>query len=427
MSLDRHIAPSVWASPAETADHPPLSRDAAADVVVVGAGFVGLSAGLELASTGRSVVILDAGQLADGASASSAGHVGPMLYGAKKSADQVIAALGESQGTKLNRLVAESGRALFETIDRYGIACELRRGYVGVYRSEKSLARASGLFERWRAFGGRYEMIGSTEVRRCIGSDRYAGGVLLPEGGFLNPAMLQGGLAETARRSGVSIHGCSRVVAVEQDGGAWRVRTAAATVRTKQVLLAAGIGNGAIHPALAGTIYPLSCGVVATAPLEDGGRDMVPAGGPVADFDDPAIFAPAISADGRLVISFLMNGSRPDLERSARPARERLQRVFSRADIPAFQSFSWGKVQVTPDGLPRIFSLGAGFTAVTGCNGLGLTLGLTAAREAARFFCGAGVEELALPVTGPVRLPAASMLPKVLEKTLVPIANRMGK
>lgn len=143
-------------------------------------------------------------------------------------------------------------------------------------------------------------------------------------------------------------------------------------------------------------------------------------------FRSEAIFAPAISVDGRLVVSFLMDGSQPSAERSAGPARKRLQRAFGRTALPRFESFSWGKVQVTPDGLPRIFSLDAGLTAVTGCNGLGLTLGMTAAREAARLICGVEAGELAFTVTGPARLPAARLIPKAMEKVIVPLANRLG-
>jgi len=47
------------------------------DILVVGAGLTGLSAGLRLASRGRTVTIVDAGAVAGGASAMNGGMVSP--------------------------------------------------------------------------------------------------------------------------------------------------------------------------------------------------------------------------------------------------------------------------------------------------------------------------------------------------------------
>ena len=52
---------------------PPLQENTAADVVVVGAGFAGLSAAIELARRGYAVVLLEADRVCSGASGRNGG------------------------------------------------------------------------------------------------------------------------------------------------------------------------------------------------------------------------------------------------------------------------------------------------------------------------------------------------------------------
>ena len=60
---------------------PPAARAATLlpekiDVAVIGAGFTGLSAALELARAGRSVLVLEAGRPGEGASTRNGGMIG---------------------------------------------------------------------------------------------------------------------------------------------------------------------------------------------------------------------------------------------------------------------------------------------------------------------------------------------------------------
>jgi glycine/D-amino acid oxidase-like deaminating enzyme len=204
------------------------------------------------------------------------------------------------------------------------------------------------------------------------------------------------------------------------------VATAAAGVTARHVLVATGSAGLAAWPGLGRTIWPAPVGIAATAPLPDRGAGLLPGGGPVGDLDDKAIFAPAIIDDGRLLMSFLMSGAAPDIAHAAAPARRRLARAFPGRDLPPFESLSRGNVALTPDGLPRLIRGGDGLLAVTGCNGFGLTLGLLAAREAARHIMGRAPDALALPLSEPKPLPAARLMPALLRNVIAPLANRLG-
>jgi glycine/D-amino acid oxidase-like deaminating enzyme len=110
-SLAQRSTP-VWVGDGilEALEASPLTGDVEADVVVVGAGIAGLSIAYELACTGRSVVVLDAGRIGGGVTARTTAHLSNAL-------DDRWQELIRLRGLDDARLAAEShGRA----IDRIG-------------------------------------------------------------------------------------------------------------------------------------------------------------------------------------------------------------------------------------------------------------------------------------------------------------------
>ncbi|MCK5275009.1 MAG: FAD-binding oxidoreductase, partial [Alphaproteobacteria bacterium] len=77
-SAENGFAKSLWVTTAEPAvDAPALTGGIDADVVVVGAGYTGLSAALHLAEMGQSVAVLEAREIAWGGSGRNGAHVNP--------------------------------------------------------------------------------------------------------------------------------------------------------------------------------------------------------------------------------------------------------------------------------------------------------------------------------------------------------------
>ncbi|MEO7602397.1 MAG: FAD-binding oxidoreductase [Sphingomicrobium sp.] len=416
----------IWGA-ASAGQFAALEGDIKADVVVIGAGFIGLAAALELVAAGRSVAILDAGEIGGSASAISAGHVGPMLYGARKGPDDIVKQLGLQMGDRLNARVALAGSTLFDTIAQHQIQCAARPGYVGVYRTERSLERASQRFDSWAKFGGRVRRLSKAQVRDHIVSDRYAGGFLIEDGGWVDPLKLLEGLARGASTMGVAVYTGSRVVSANRDAKGWVVQTGSgAALSANDVILA----TGAVTPdfagaGIAGSTIRLACGIAASDPDESSFARLLPSGGPIADFDDPAVFAPVVDNRQRLVVSMLMRNPEVEARPATEPAKARLNSVFGEAI--SFPTFDAGVIPVTLDGLPNLIRRDDGLIAVTGCNGFGMTLGMVAAREAARLVLGTPVEQLALPVKAPKAVRAGSLLSGVMRNIVIPLANRFGK
>jgi glycine/D-amino acid oxidase-like deaminating enzyme len=83
---------------------PTLDGEHEADVAIVGGGLAGLTAGLELARAGRSVVVLEAERIGWGASGRNGGFVGP---GFATSHANITRMVGIEQARTLHRLSIE--------------------------------------------------------------------------------------------------------------------------------------------------------------------------------------------------------------------------------------------------------------------------------------------------------------------------------
>jgi len=77
LEIDRELNRHSYyeASAVRPPEDPPLAGSIEADVCVLGAGFAGLSAALELAQRGYSVVVLERDRVASGASGRNGGQV----------------------------------------------------------------------------------------------------------------------------------------------------------------------------------------------------------------------------------------------------------------------------------------------------------------------------------------------------------------
>lgn len=421
------ISTSHWSRTApEAPPCPALEGTIEADCTIIGAGYSGLIMALELAAAGRSVVVLDAEAPGWAASGRNAGHVAPLFWGAKKTPHQMVAAYGSDTGARMNRMIAGSGRWLFDLIDRHGITCDARKGYLCLARTDASLAKQRGIFAEWSEFGGEFETIDRNGLAHHVNSPNYAGGVWLPNGGLVNPLALSRGLAAAAVREGVRLFGNSRALSAAKDGEAWRIQTAQGVVRSQTLLVAAGGYADALFPALRKTAYTVHCGVIATDPLPDEGTSTLPSGTPIADLDDKAVFSPAIDAEGCLVISFLIGPGDLEMRKALKICAPRIAKAFPQFAPPEFKRIWAGKFTITPDGAPRLLRLADNAFAATGCNGLGHTLGISAARELAKLALGVDEDTMNFRVQDAKPLPASSAANWLLRHVAFPLVNRAG-
>ena len=81
----------LFRQPKPSLELPPLTQQEEADVCVIGAGFFGLSAALELAEKGKKVIVLEGARVGFGASGRSGGQA---INGFEEGIDEYIGQVG---------------------------------------------------------------------------------------------------------------------------------------------------------------------------------------------------------------------------------------------------------------------------------------------------------------------------------------------
>ena len=147
------------------------------DVIIIGAGFQGLSAALKVAEAGKSAVVIEAGAVGQGASGRNGGQVQP---GFGSGVEKIVAGVGGAQGEILRDMLNGTADRLFDIASAYEIACDPRQSglIIGVHHpaaldAARKDAAARPDMEFWER--GR--------VAEALGTDAYHGAIHDPRGG----------------------------------------------------------------------------------------------------------------------------------------------------------------------------------------------------------------------------------------------------
>jgi gamma-glutamylputrescine oxidase len=256
------------ASVQRPAASPSLEGAVVADVVVVGGGFAGLSAALELAQKGLSVVLLEADRIGSGASGRNGGQA---IVGYASGQGPFEAQLGAADAQRAWDLSVEAVNLIEQRIAVHGIHCDWQRGYTYVADSPKKARALREEFDDHSARGVACDWAEGADVERFIHSPRYVAAFRENTSGHLHPLKYALGLAQAARAAGVRIHEHSPVTALDR-GRTLVARTARGQVTARYGVLAGNCmlpeyGPG-VAPEIAPRIMPVGTYIIGTAPLE---------------------------------------------------------------------------------------------------------------------------------------------------------------
>ena len=106
-------------------DYPVLDDQRQADVCVIGGGFTGISAALNLAERGLDVVLLEAERIGFGASGRCGGLVGS---GQRKEVLETEEMFGLERSQLLWDFAELAKKEIRERVEKHDIACDLQRG-----------------------------------------------------------------------------------------------------------------------------------------------------------------------------------------------------------------------------------------------------------------------------------------------------------
>ena len=123
--LSRHEQSNLWRNTLQKSfSGAVLQEDATADLVIIGAGFTGCSAALHAAEQGLKVRLLEARTVAHGGSGRNVGLVNAGLW---LTPCTILAQLGKPAADRLNDVLMEGPRRVFDLIEKHAIACEATR------------------------------------------------------------------------------------------------------------------------------------------------------------------------------------------------------------------------------------------------------------------------------------------------------------
>jgi len=377
------LPPSLWAATAPPAPPtPPLTGAQRADVLVVGAGFTGLSAALHLAEAGAKVCVLEAHEPGWGASGRNGGQVNPTL---KQDPDELVRTYGAARAEPLIDAVSRSADLVFELIERHGIDCQpVRKGWLQVAYSPKHIAAMHARAEQWARRGAATQMLDRADVAARLGTEVFAGGWLDGRAGGIQPLAYTRGLVRAAQAAGASVHGGSAVTALERRGTQWHAATASgASVVADQVLIATNGYTGGLWPGLSRTVLAANSFIVATAPLQGAAAHAILPGGETASTSQRLLLYFRKDAQGRLLM-----GGRGHFADPAGPAdfahlERSLELLFPQLG-PLNYEYRWaGRIAVTRDFMPHVHTPAPGLTIALGYNGRGIALATSMGRHVA--------------------------------------------
>ena len=363
---------SLWAATAPPAPECPLleSNDTA-DVVVVGAGYTGLSTALHLARAGRRVVVLDAGEPGWGCSGRNGGQVNP--GGVKMLPEDILATLGPVWGERFLAFGDRSCDLVFELIERYGIDCEARRpGYVQGGFGTKGRRFNREWARQWTTRGREARFLERDEIAALIGTRRYDSGMHDARGGSVQPLAYARGLAWAALGEGAAIHGASAATAIVRHGAGWSVRTDRGAVDCEIVVLATNGYTDALWPGLHRSVVPVASFVTATAPL---GHNVLPSvlpGGHAVSETARVIVYYRVDGQGRFVIGGRGHTFSVTEHGSDAHVRAAALRLYPQLEGVEWEHRWMGWPAITRDHLPKLSALDQGVYAGLGYNGRGV-------------------------------------------------------
>jgi gamma-glutamylputrescine oxidase len=248
-------------------DYPVLDDDRQADVCVIGGGFTGLSAALNLAERGLNVVLLEAERIGFGASGRCGGLVGS---GQRKEVMETEAMFGLERSRLLWDFAEAAKKEIRDRVEKHDIACDLQRGQLLGVHKKRYLGYAREMAD---VLAERYDYpfcaaLDAEETRARVGSNRFLEGLYDSEALALHPLNYSLGLARAAAEAGVRLYERSRVVNYSQTDPAV-VKTANGSVNAAFVVLACNGYLGKLEPRVAGKIMPINNFMIATEPMEE--------------------------------------------------------------------------------------------------------------------------------------------------------------
>jgi glycine/D-amino acid oxidase-like deaminating enzyme len=255
-----------WWEAYEPAALPEIPLPNSVRVAIVGAGYAGLNAALELNREGIECIVLDANEPGFGASTRSGGMVSGGVNVGKR---YLAPALSEQQAAPFFTDAADAFTHIENLVAREKIDCHWKKdGYfIGAWAKSHydGLAHKVELLNRY-ANSDAY-LVPPDRQREEIGSDYYRGGMVIQRAAQVHPALYYKGLLDLCRARNIPIASKTGVTKLTEQGSGWRVDTVRGSLEASDVIIATNGYTGDATPELKRRVVPVGSYIIATEEL----------------------------------------------------------------------------------------------------------------------------------------------------------------
>jgi glycine/D-amino acid oxidase-like deaminating enzyme len=346
-----HTGSYYAASVNEVTDYPELEGAKSVDICVIGAGFTGVATALTLAERGFSVALVEANRIGWGASGRNGGQVINGISG--------LARIRKKYGSGIDDMLWDlkwrGNDIIYERVEKYGIECDLKGGFLEVAPKPKQVAYLDEYAkERERHnFPHRYEIWDREKTCAMLGTDAFHGGFICYRDGHLHPLNLCIGEARAASDLGVQIFEQSPVVGIEH-GERPKVKTANGFVQADTVVLAGNAYSQLEPKYLSNLVFPAGSYIIGTEPLsEDVVNRVNPMDVAVCDVNEVVDYY-RLSGDKRMLFGGACNYSGRDPVSIKSYILPRMLKIYP--DLKDIRiEFEWGgKIGIVLNRIPAV-------------------------------------------------------------------------
>ncbi|KJC42440.1 oxidoreductase [Bradyrhizobium sp. LTSP885] len=388
-------AASLWADTAEPLSaFPRLKGEQQADVVIIGAGYTGLSAAHHIAKSGLAPIVLEANQPGWGASGRNGGVITAKF---RLSFREIDAAHGRAMARRMYEIAHESVDMVEELVSEFGItgARLTRTGQVKAAHNDATL-RAAIDEAAWMTREMRdteVSILDPHQVRDETGSSVFVGGILNPGSGGIHPLNYLRGLARGLRQRRVPIFQESPVLTLRRDGAGVIAETPDGVVRARHAIIATNSYSDLTSATarVQRTLVPFRSALIATERLSPNlAGSLMPTGRSYTETKRMMRWFRKV--DDRVVFGGRGAFGKQDSDSAFDALRKAMVGIFPElADIPL--AFKWsGLVAMTLDSVPHVGRLDDRTLYAVGYNGAGVAMSSLMGRYLAALVRGEAVD-----------------------------------
>ena len=366
-----------------------LQEEVNCDVCVIGAGFTGVSAALELAQKGFKTILLEKGTVASNASGRNGGHI---QRGFSQSPGWMIDKYGIDTARFMCNVSLEGLALMLDRIAKHDIQCDLKFGHLTASMAKKHSAELQQDIKDWQRLGHKdLEWWDEKQAQETILAPDYIGGLFDTKGGHFHPLNYALGVAHAFQKAGGMIYENTPAIDIIP-GATNKVLTSSGAVNAKFVIIAGATGMKGM-PQIRRASLQVTAHMIATEPLgEKRARQIMTRDIAVADARFIMNYY-RFSDDYRLLFGGNCNYSDHEYDGEDRRLRERMTELFPILKMTRIDHCWRGPLDLTMNRMPHLgritpqiyFAHGFGGQGVVLTNILGKVLAEAVSGTAERF------------------------------------------